>query len=55
MFSHVIDFSFPANDRNLLVGDSHEFPFPESSLYLEIRDKHLRGSLLRVERLGAPI
>lgn len=54
MLIHVIDF-FLANDRDLLVGDPHELPFPEGSLRLEICDKHLRGSFLRVERLGVPI
>lgn len=55
MFPHVIDFSLPANDGDLLVGDHHEFPLPEGPLRLEILHKHLRGNLLRVERLGEPI
>lgn len=55
MFSHVIDFSFPANDSDLLISDSYELSLPESPLHLEIRDKHLRGSLLRVERFGVSI
>jgi len=55
MFPYLIGFSLLANDGNLLVGNHHEFPLPEGPLRLEILDKHLRGNLLRVERLGEPI
>lgn len=56
IFSHIIGFfCFSANNRDLFVGDPHEFPLPEGPLRFEICDKHLRGSVLRVERLGAPI
>lgn len=55
MFPHLIGFSLSANDGDLLFGDHHEFPLLEGPLRLEILDKHLRGNLLRVERLGEPI
>jgi len=49
------DFLVAANDGNLFVGDHHELPFPAGPLRPEISHGYLRGSLLRVERLGIPI
>lgn len=53
-FDVTINSFFTANDRNLLVGNPHEFPFSESPLCFEIHNRYLCGSLLCVECLDTP-
>ncbi|XP_035736454.1 adenylate cyclase type 2-like isoform X3 [Vespa mandarinia] len=39
------------NDRNLLFGDSYEFPLPKSALLSKVTDRYCNGNILYMERL----